>query len=403
VRGHDRIIVEFADEPSPAHRPFEVVERKGLGHPDSICDHLVESMATALGRAYQQRFGSVPHFNLENAYLAAGRAEPAFGGGQILQPMRFFYGDTATARVGSSDVPVREIVEAAAMEWIRGHLRRVDPEKHMQLVSCVHEGSASLVDCLRADAIRANDTCVAIAHAPLTPVEDLTLRLETLMQSDAWRRSHPAQGEDVKVTVIRRARSLVVRISAAFVGACLADEGAYWQAKADLSEHVREFLGSASNDGFHLDVAVNTLDRPGSGAAGLHVTVLGLSAENGDGGEVGRGNRLSGLNPLSRVNATGSVAGKHPLGNPGKVLGLLASRMADRIHREADGVDDAVVTLVAEIGGRLDEPLVVHVRTAAGAPRSRGLQDQIREIARTCLSEVTDVTTALVETGWRIP
>ncbi|HLE67399.1 MAG TPA: methionine adenosyltransferase [Burkholderiales bacterium] len=51
--------------PSPGSLPFEIVERKGLGHPDTICDALVENLSTGLGRAYLERFGSILHHNVD--------------------------------------------------------------------------------------------------------------------------------------------------------------------------------------------------------------------------------------------------------------------------------------------------------------------------------------------------
>ena len=35
---------------SPAHAPVEIVERKGLGHPDTICDAIAEHVCVHLCR-----------------------------------------------------------------------------------------------------------------------------------------------------------------------------------------------------------------------------------------------------------------------------------------------------------------------------------------------------------------
>ena len=63
----------------------EIVERKGLGHPDSICDALAETFSRNLCREYRRRFGEVLHHNVDKALLCGGSAAPAFGGGNVNQ------------------------------------------------------------------------------------------------------------------------------------------------------------------------------------------------------------------------------------------------------------------------------------------------------------------------------
>jgi S-adenosylmethionine synthetase len=66
----------------------EIVERKGLGHPDTICDALAETLSRNLCREYRDRFGTVLHHNVDKALLRGGRAAPAFGGGNVVEPVR---------------------------------------------------------------------------------------------------------------------------------------------------------------------------------------------------------------------------------------------------------------------------------------------------------------------------
>ena len=68
----------------------EIVERKGLGHPDSICDALAETFSRNLCREYRRRFGEVLHHNVDKALLCGGSAAPAFGGGTVLSPINIY-------------------------------------------------------------------------------------------------------------------------------------------------------------------------------------------------------------------------------------------------------------------------------------------------------------------------
>lgn len=67
----DSAIVEM---PDPAQRPMEIVERKGTGHPDTICDALAENLSAALRRFWLEMIGAVPHYNVDKVLLRGGAA-----------------------------------------------------------------------------------------------------------------------------------------------------------------------------------------------------------------------------------------------------------------------------------------------------------------------------------------
>ena len=68
--------------------PVEFVERKGVGHPDTICDHLAEELAKELATEYLEHTGAVQHFNVDKAILAAGSVDVGFGGGEHTRASR---------------------------------------------------------------------------------------------------------------------------------------------------------------------------------------------------------------------------------------------------------------------------------------------------------------------------
>ena len=67
--------------------PVEFVERKGVGHPDTLCDRLAEDLSRRLAREYTAHTGAVQHFNVDKAVLAAGSVDVGFGGGGLLHPI----------------------------------------------------------------------------------------------------------------------------------------------------------------------------------------------------------------------------------------------------------------------------------------------------------------------------
>jgi S-adenosylmethionine synthetase len=55
--------------PATGGLPVEMVERKGLGHPDTMCDALAEALSQALSQYYLDRFGMIFHHNVDKALL----------------------------------------------------------------------------------------------------------------------------------------------------------------------------------------------------------------------------------------------------------------------------------------------------------------------------------------------
>ena len=66
----------------------EIVERKGIGHPDSISDGIAESVSRALCQVYMEKFnGKIMHHNTDEVQITAGESNPHFGGGEIIKPI----------------------------------------------------------------------------------------------------------------------------------------------------------------------------------------------------------------------------------------------------------------------------------------------------------------------------
>ena len=202
------ILVAAAPQTPVAEQPSEYVERKGLGHPDSICDALMESISVALCGAYLEAAGRVLHHNLDKGLLVAGQTSPALGGGRVDQPMRMIFGDRATSEYPGGSIPVAHIAETTAKQWLAKNLRFVEPDKHFLFQNEIKPGSAELVDIFARDQLVAGDTSAAVGYAPMTETERLVLAAEHWLNSAPFKKRFPEAGEDVKVMGVRRGHRL---------------------------------------------------------------------------------------------------------------------------------------------------------------------------------------------------
>lgn len=336
--------------------PVEYVERKGLGHPDSICDAVMEAAAEALSQEYLARCGRVLHHNLDKAMLVAGQSEPKPGGGRILSPMRMILGDRATTWFEGVEIPVDEIVEAAARRWFDQNMRFVSAQDHLVFQNEIRPGSAELIDLFKHDRPLANDTSAAVGYAPLSETERMVLKTEKYINSSAFKMRFPCAGEDVKVMAVRHGSELHMTIAIAFVDRFVANEAAYFEQKQAISLDIQQHVEAAMHQLETVSVDVNTLDDQHSHPAGMYLTVLGTSAEGADGGEVGRGNAVNGLISLTRPSSKEAAAGKNTICHVGNIYNHLAFEIANDLHSSIPPVEEAYVWLCSQIGQPIEEP-----------------------------------------------
>lgn len=376
-----------------ARQDIEYVERKGLGHPDTICDSIMESISVRLSQEYLQRTGRVLHHNIDKGLLVAGQTTPQLGGGTVEAPMRLVVGDRATIRIGDQQLAMDELIETAARDWMSKHLRFVDPKKHLVIQNELHPGSAELVGLFdsggESDIYRANDTSVAVGFAPLSETEHLVLAAEHFLNSPGFKREFPETGEDVKVMGVRHRRDLQLTVAMAFVDRQIWEPDTYFHRKRAVQRALSDHLQTKQHELDCVSVQLNTLDDPTRGLDGMYLTVLGTSAESADGGQVGRGNRGNGLISFCRPMTTEAVAGKNPVSHVGKVYNLLAYQLAHSIYRSVPGLDEVYVWLCSQIGGRLDEPWFVSTQVALAKDATLAdVRDPIETLVRQELHDI---------------
>lgn len=354
------IVVKALGQVPLEEQGVEICERKGLGHPDYICDSLMDAVSVALSREYLRRFGTILHHNIDKGLLVAGEAERRFGGGKVKRPMLLVFGDRATFEARGEIIPVEEIAVATAKEWFRRRLRFVDPEAHVRYQVELKKGSEELTDIFlrrrKREFLGANDTSAAVGYYPLTETERLVKGTEEYLNSGRFKKAFPDSGEDVKVMGLRVGGRLGLTVAMPLIDRYIGSEREYFRRKREVLEDLRSHL--AGERTMPVDLALNTLDAEGRGMGGIYLTVLGTSAEDADCGQVGRGNRVNGIIPLHRPTSSEAAAGKNPVSHVGKIYNVLTYRMARRVYEDIPGIREVYVWLLSQIGVPIDRPQV---------------------------------------------
>ncbi len=395
------IVVEPLRYMTAEEMEVELVERKGLGHPDYIADSASEEASRELSLYYLKNYGAILHHNLDKTLLVGGQAHPVFGGGSMLHPIYILVAGRATTEVrtesGVEPVPIGTIVVRAVKNWIRRNMRYLDPDVDVIVDYRIGKGSADLVSIFeeKGKTPGANDTSIGVGYAPLSTLEKLVLETEKLLNSREFKSRYPAVGEDVKVMGLRRGKKIELTVAVAIISRHVRDVDEYLSVKEAVKQSILDLASRIAGD-YDVSVAVNTGDIIKPDKVSVYITVTGTSAEHGDDGATGRGNRVNGLIPPMRPISLEATAGKNPVNHVGKIYNVLATIIADRIYREVSGVREVYVELLSQIGRPIDDPLMASVKII---PEERLTNDMVNEaygITDEELSRVTKITEKII-------
>jgi S-adenosylmethionine synthetase len=389
------IHVEPAAGQAVADQEIEIVERKGVGHPDSVCDGVAESVSRALARTYLDRFGTVLHFNTDETQLVAGTAAPAFGGGEVLEPIYLLVVGRATKQYRGERIPAESIALETAREYLDETLPHLDVGSDVVVDVDLGEGSGDLQNVFgEDDAVpMANDTSYGVGHAPLTETEQVVYNTERRLVTE-YAADNPEVGQDVKVMGKREGDHVDVTVAVAMVDEHVEDMAAYRRAVDGVNEYVRDLAGEYTDH--DVTIHVNTADDYEEGS--VYLTTTGTSAEQGDDGSVGRGNRANGLITPNRPMSMEATSGKNPVNHIGKIYNLLSTEIAQAAVEEVEGIRQLQVRLLSQIGEPIDQPHVAdaEVVTEDGVDVADVRPDVAAAIDRE-LADVTSVTERVIE------
>ena len=338
---------------------FEIVERKGIGHPDTICDLLMNKVSIELSKLYLKETGAIQHHNMDKTMLVAGKTQNKFGGGQIIKPMKLILGDRATFSIDGRVLPIGEFVIETSRSWFEQNLRRVK-DKNIEFQLEIGSTSPELQSIFKKPTnIVSNDTSALVGYAPFTQTESLVLKTEQYINSEKFKSEFPMAGEDVKVMGFRNGKSIDLTIAIAFVDRHVSSFQHYFTKKQEMNQAITEFASKYGD--LKINSEINCLDDKNKGMDGIYLTVLGTSADSADSGEVGRGNKANQVISSSRPAGAEAIAGKNPISHIGKIYNAMSFRLADQIHSEISSIDEVTVWMYNIIGRPVNNPQAIVV------------------------------------------
>ncbi|GAA0703165.1 methionine adenosyltransferase [Kitasatospora atroaurantiaca] len=357
---------------SPDHLPFDVAERKGIGHPDSLADLVADTFSVRYSRWCLSRFALVPNHWVDKVNLVGAAADVDFGAFDILKPVDAYLFGKITDRVGDIEVPVAEIFEEAVADVLARALGDARILDHVRLHVNNTRGTSVdhapefyrprtlplLADVLAVESV-ANDTVICVGTSLRGLAAEVAMGLESELTDAAFRVDFPAVGTDVKVMTVRAGSHLDVTAAVPFHPERIASWEAYRDCLAEVESAITQILkGLVDRDPRARAIArtslhLNTKDSPGRG----YLAPFGTSLGKGDCGAVGRGNRYNGVIEPMRPAGCEAPAGKNPVHHVGKIYSAIAAQIARDVFSQTSVY--AEVTVATRNGGSLDDPAYV--------------------------------------------
>jgi S-adenosylmethionine synthetase len=373
----------------------ELVERKCLGHPDSLADGIAESISQALCRTYLDEFGVVLHHNTDQGEVVAGESSPKFGGGRMIRPVFILIDGRATKQFNGVTLPIDTVAVEATTSYIHKILPDLAINRDLMIDCRLGTGSTDLRDVFKlgnGKVPRANDTSFGVGHAPFSDVETIILNSADFIDSKL-RKKYPAIGQDIKIMGLRDRNTITLTVACAIVDRHCADIREYQEYMELLKEQITSVAKKSTNR--RVIVHVNTADDIRKKS--VFLTVTGTSAEMGDDGSVGRGNRCNGLITPNRPMSMEATSGKNPINHIGKMYNLLSTQIAQECVRKIDGIEEMYVRLLSQIGKPIDQPLVASIQVLpVPGVRLKDINGEIHGIVDDQLAHINNITEKVI-------
>ncbi len=372
--------------------PVEIVERKGIGHPDSLCDGIASEISREYSRWCQKNLGVLLHHNFDKVQLVAGESKVSFGQGVMVRPIHIQIAGRGTREYNGQAVPVDTIAITTARNYLKKALKNLDIDSQVVIDCFAGRGSSDLTNTV--NRVKANDTSFGVAHWPRSILEHLVFEVSQLLNTNLLY-LFPI-GEDTKVMGCRRENLITLTCAVPFISREVKDAEEYLKLKKELTARVEAFARELTPPELTLVIDINHADNPEHGD--YYLTLTGTSAECGDDGQVGRGNRVTGYIAPFRPSSLEATCGKNAISHVGLIYNVLALVIAKKLVAEVAEVDEASVYILSQIGAPVSEPLVANAVVRLNDKKLRGkVLTNIHRIIDTSLAEVHKTTRDILD------
>ncbi len=355
--------------------PFSITERKGVGHPDTLCDATAEYVSQKYSQYCLKNFGEVLHHNCDKFAVLGGTAEVGFGYGRVTKPFKFIMNGRFSESFGSIKIDYKNLVRQWIKEYISSVLTTINPETDIEIIDMIHSNPSPGVingdianlpprssifmfaprdrnDLTQSTFLESNDTSAGVGYAPYSISDRVAIGIENRLNSKDFKIEHPYVGSDIKVMVATIDQSIEITTCIPFIGKFTPTIEFYKEKIKELKDIISHGTLELVGDKYSINITINNRDVIEMNE--VYLTATGSSVESGDEGMVGRGNRANGVISMTSPMSMEAACGKNPIYHIGKLYNVLAGEIASKIYNLYKIV--CKVYVVSQTGRNLQDP-----------------------------------------------
>ena len=335
---------------------FEIVERKGIGHPDTLSDAIAEQASRYYSQYCLENFGRLAHHWFDKVMLIGGKSEIRYGYGKIVEPFTVIFAGKSVKKIGTTIIPLDNILYKATSDTLSKVLYNFNPVKHLKIENRISSyigpgqkdsryNPSSINQLIEPTDLKnrvSNDCNICVGYAPFTILEKLVLEIEKLLNSVDFKNENNDTGSDIKIVGTRYQDSYELLINLPMIASLINNNIDYINRINTVEMFIKNFI--KQNYGpikFNLIINPEKETRP-------YLTVTGTVADTGDIGVVGRGNRVNGLITPMRMMSIEAASGKNPIDHTGKLYSVLAFRLAESLYNYTNRNVNVVISTSKE-------------------------------------------------------
>ena len=361
------------------NKKFEVVETKGKGHPDNICDTLAEKISANYSKYCIEKYGVILRHMIDKLSILGGGSKVKFGGGEMIAPIRILINGRFTDRYRNEKINYMKIVTDTIRCYFKELFPILDIDNYLLIVDNTHHNEGPGViynndnttknermkffeaiddtDALRHNNHnRCNDTSTTVSYYPMSKLEQTVLDIEQILNSDNYKKKKPWTGSDIKVMGIRKDKEVEITCCVPLISKYVKDIDDYAEKLNNIRNDIERIIKRKFKNN-KISLSLNTRDNYSNND--LYMTLIGSAVESGDEGAVGRGNRSRGVIPFSRNFSMEAPCGKNPVYHTGKLFTAIGDILSKKIYDEFK--IENVVYCTSKMGDIIEEPWSISV------------------------------------------
>lgn len=338
---------------------FEVVERKGLGHPDTLADMVAEEFSNQYSLFTLNKYGKILNHWVDKVLLSGGVSDLDYGHSNIVKPITAYLFGKVVRVIGQEIVPIEQIFKSSVIK-IFSDVFGENNKILENIIFFIDANQGIGKDHVRnfyfpktgeeiVNETTANDSVFCCGHAPYTATELLAIKLENYINSKKFKSKFFMTGYDVKVLITRVDDFLEITICIPFVATLTPSVISYKKNLEQIRLDVNRFI-KKNFSWNRYDLLINTKDRGDFG----YLVAFGTALDKGDFGAVGRGNKYNGLISENSDSNIEAVSGKNPLNHSGKLYTILAHDLSVTLFKTNNTKNKIIIT--SKNGDPIDKP-----------------------------------------------